>query len=364
MNILFFTENLYFGGKERRLLELIMYLKKNTDYSIALVITEPLIHYINVYNLNIPVKIIKRKLTKYDPLVFIKFCRYCYQFRPDIIHAWGRMSTFYAVPAKLIFKVPLISNLIADAKRSFRIYSLSNFFFKMDIFFSDTVLSNSMAGLKAYGIRSSKAKVIWNGVDLERFTKNFDIESVRNEFGIKSLNVIIMVATFTKFKDYDLFLDVAKGIEEIRSDTSFVAVGDGPELNRIKKRAKEEGINNVIFTGPQTNVESIIAASDIGILTTYSEGVSNSIMEYMALGKPVITSDLNGGSNEIIVEGDTGYCMERSLDKIIQRVIFLLDNADVRIEMGRKGRQRVFSLFSIEKMGEDFKRIYENTVLE
>lgn len=362
MRILFFTENLYYGGKERRLLELILYLRSNTNYTIALVITEPEIHFSYVHDLGIPIKIIRRKVLRFDPLLFISFYKYCRRFKPDIIHTWGKMTTFYAIPTKLALRVSLISNLIADAQRNYKSLSLDNFFYKSDVFFADAILSNSLAGLKAYRITSHKAKVILNGVNLDRFMQKFDIESIRKEYGFNTPLIIVMVASFTRFKDYDLFLDVAKEVGKTRSDTSFVAVGDGSEWNRIKKRITDEQINNVILTGPQNAVERIIAVSDIGLLTTYSEGISNSIIEYMALGKPVIVSDLIGGSSEIVLTGETGFCTARSISAIVPLVNRLLDNENIRFKLGAAGKQRIISTFSIEKMSKAFMEIYEKTV--
>jgi glycosyltransferase involved in cell wall biosynthesis len=362
MNILFFTENLFYGGKERRLLELIGYLKTHSDYSMVLVITEPEIHFNHIYDLGIPVKIIRRKVLKYDPLLFIKFYKFCSQFKPDIIHTWGKMTTFYAIPVKLLRKIPLISNLVADARGNYNVFSLSNGFLKTDIFFSDVILSNSNAGLLAYNIKSPKAKVISNGVDLKRFQQQFNIENVRKELGITKQYMILMVASFTKYKDYDLFIEVAKGIGKIRSDALFVAVGDGPEWSQIKKRVIEEQIKNVVLTGSKNEVEIIIAASDIGLLCTYSEGISNSIIEFMALGKPVISTDMIGGSKEIIIDGVTGYCTERNVKVIVGLTDFLLNNPELRVSMGNKGKQRINSHFSISRMGEDFKNLYKKVL--
>lgn len=358
MRILFFTESLVWGGKERRLLELIQYLKTHTDYSMALVITEPLIHFVYVYDIDIPIIIIKRKYIKYDPLPFIKFYMYCHKFNPDIIHAWGRMTTFYAIPSKIIRRIPLITSMITDAKRWYKTISLKNLIFNVDVFFSDMVLSNSEAGLIIREINAPKTRVIRNGVRLERFQQKFDIFKEREELGVKTEFLLVMVASFTETKDYDLFLDLATEICKIRNDVTFIAVGDGPEMKHIQKRIIDEQIHNVLLTGAQRDVEHIIAASDIGLLCTYSEGISNAIIEYMALGKPVISTDLLGGSKEIVIEGETGYCTDRNIEKIIALITILLDNSELRVSMGEKGRERINSHFSISRMGKDFESVY------
>jgi glycosyltransferase involved in cell wall biosynthesis len=362
MKILFFTESLTCGGKERRILELIQYLKQHTDYEISLVLTENIIHYEYVHDLGIPIKIIKRKGIKYDPQPFLKFYKYCKHFKPDIIHTWGKMTTFYAIPTKIFRGIPLISSMIADAHRDYKVISFNYFFFRSDIFFANRVLSNSKAGLLAYKIHLAKATTILNGVHLERFQQKYDLPKVRAEFNVVTKFMVTMVAAFSELKDYDLFLDVAKEIGVLRNDVTLVGVGDGPLLEHIKQRIKKENINNVILTGKQKDVERIVAASDIGLLCTFSEGISNSIIESMALGKPVISTDLIGGSKEVIVDGETGYCVERNTGKIVSLLNHLLDNEELRVMMGNKGRERISNHFSIKRMSEEYVKVYEEVM--
>lgn len=364
MNILFFMDSLTYGGKERRILELIQYLKEHTDYTITLVLTEKLIQYQYVYELGIHIEIIERKWIKHDPRLFVKFYKYCSRVNPDIIHSWGSMTTFYAIPTKLIRRIPLICSLIADAKSEIKLFSLKNLFFRSVIFFSNAILSNSNAGLIAYKITSPKSKVIWNGVHLERFQQKYDIEKVREELRVPTNFIVVMIARFSRMKDYDLFLDVAKELSKIRDDTTLIGVGDGPEWKRIQQRIKNENISNVILTGNRKDVEPIIAASDIGLLCTFTEGISNSIMELMALGKPVISTDTIGGSKEIIIEGETGYCVERNTSKIVSLINFLLNNEELRISMGNNGRKRINSHFSINKMGKEFILVYNEVLAQ
>jgi glycosyltransferase involved in cell wall biosynthesis len=362
MRILFFTESLIRGGKERRMLELMKYIKQHTDYEMSLVIMEDVIEYEYVYDLGIPIVLIERKGLKYDPRPFIKFYKYCSSYKPDIIHAWTKMSTFYAIPAKLIRRLPLITSMIADALTNYKLSSMDHFFYSADFYFPDVIISNSKAGLKAYKINSSRAKVIWNGVSLERFQNQYDIVKVKDDLRIATKFMVVMVATFSLLKDYDLFLDVAKEIQKIRNDVTFAGIGDGSEWDRINRRVENEKIKNVVLTGQQKEVEKIIAASDIGILCTYSEGISNSIIECMAMGKPVISTDLTGGSKEIILEGETGYCCERNVEKIVYLLDSLLNNTDLRISMGNKAKDRIASDFTIKRMGEEFAMVYKEVL--
>ena len=362
MKILFFIEEFGFGGKERRLMELIHYLKQNTAFELAMVLTENQVEFEMIHELNVPIKIISRRGLKRDPRVFIKFLKFCYQFQPDIVHAWGFMTTFYAIPAKFRLKIPLVSSMITVARQGFPNASLNNLFFRVSCKFSDSIISNSKAGLKAFNVNSGKAKVIYNGVRLERFKQDFRPMEIRDSLRIKTLYIVIMVATFSRFKDYDLFLGIAKEVARSRRDITFVGVGGGPDWNRIKERVVSEEIENVVLTGRRSDVEHLIYASDIGLLCTFSEGISNSIIEYMALSKPVIATDLEGGSRELIADGETGFCIRRDIQEAVAKINLLIDDETARLSMGEKGESRIRSLFSVERMGREFVELYNEFV--
>ncbi len=363
MKILFFAESLTSGGKERRILELISYLTHHTEHEVSLVLTEHEIYYTAVYDLGITIKIFKRKFLKYDPRLFISFSKYCKEYSPDIIHTWGKMTSFYAIPARIFCKVPLVSNLISDTNKRFKPLSIDSFFFNAGMYYSSAILANSNAGLLAYNIKTPKASVIYNGVNLKRFEQSFDIQKEKEILGIKTPYAVVMVAIFSALKDYDLFVEIAKKIGEMRDDVTFVGVGNGVDFHRIQQRIKDEKINNICLPGYKNNVESIIAASDIGLLCTYSEGISNSIIEYMGLSKPVITTDLTGGSNEIVVHGETGYIIDRNAEEIVNSINSLLDNKELRDSMGAKGRQIIADKFSIDRMGKEFESVYNEVAL-
>lgn len=358
--ILFFTESLRAGGKERRMIELLHYFKNKTDYAMHVVTTEEEVHYKYFYDLNIPLTILKRKWLKKDPAMFVRFYRIAKQFNPDIIHTWGTMTTFYAIPSKIILRRALLANLIANAKSDFNSYSLSNLFFKSSCYYSDSIIGNSSAGFLAYGIKSKKRCLIYNGARLERFEINADKNAVKKSIGVNTKYIVIMVASMADNKDYDLFLDIAKNVQSINKDVAFVAVGDGPNFHRIQKRRDEENIKNAILLGKRNDAETLIYASDIGILCTYSEGISNSILEYMALGKPVIATDINGGSKEIIEDGESGFIMTNNVEQICNKINILLNNEVVRKQLGNKGRDVIEKRFTIERMGREYLKLYES----
>lgn len=259
-------------------------------------------------------------------------------------------------------KKVLISNLIADAKKTFASCTLSNFFFRVSLRFSDIILSNSQAGLNAYSVKNSNAYLIYNGINLNRFNKLEDIKELKESLKICGKSIVIMVASASINKDYNLFLDVAKHIYTKQQNIVFLGVGGGTELSSIQERIKDEKIHNVKMLGLRNDIESLIAASDIGVLFTnnrlHGEGISNSIMEYMALGKPVITTDFEGGSRELICDGESGFIFERNIQTISNKILELINNRELSASIGEKGKKIIESKFTIDQMGENFVNMY------
>ena len=106
--ILFFIGSLKGGGKERRLIELLTYLNQKCSYELMVVVTGAEIDYAAFYKLNVHYQVITKKWKKNDLSVFSQFYKICEQFKPHLIHTWGRMQSFYALPAVIGKKIPMV----------------------------------------------------------------------------------------------------------------------------------------------------------------------------------------------------------------------------------------------------------------
>src|SRR5262249_29496798 len=113
------------------------------------------------------------------------------------------------------------------------------------------------------------------------------------------------------------------------------------------------------FLGKQKAVEGIVDTFDIGVLSTFTEGISNSIMEYMALRKPVVATD-GGGTKELVVDGETGFLVPpRDPYALAARVDYLLENPDIARRMGEAGESRLRRAFSMNVMIDRSVMLYE-----
>ena len=361
MKILFFIGTLQSGGKERRLIELLSYLKMHTSYEMMVVLRQKKIDYQTFNNLDIPFKVLTEKYIKKDIRIPFNFLKICVEYKPDVIHSWGAMPATVALLSIILKRIPHLNSQITSAPRTYKKCSLSTIQNKINFKFSDIILSNSLAGLDSFHPPKSKSKVIYNGVNPERFYNLPDKDEIRKKYNIKTSFAVVMVASFTDNKDFDLFINIASYIYSIRKDISFVCVGGGKNLKRIKDNSSE--VSNIIFTGRIDDVEAIINSCDIGVLfSTKGEGISNSILEYMALGKPVIANDA-GGNNEIISHQKSGLIITyESSDEIGQLIIGLINSPEIRERYGIEGKRIIQEKFSLDRMGQDFEKLYSELI--
>lgn len=357
MRVLHFIESLRLGGKERQVVELLKGLSKFTNIESFLVCMEEEDFYLpEIKQIAVPMKFLIRK-TRWDPLIFLKLLGLVKEFKPDIIHTNSLMNSFYAFPICKCLRIKLINGSIRNALNQGGIrWKLEKFFLRC----ADFRIANSKAGLKSRGfsINSGNNFVIYNGFDFSRLIAVPDTNKTKNSLGIKGQKVVGMVAEFSHYKDYETFIEAAKMILHKRNDVIFLAIGDGDNLDTCKKMVDERR-DGIRFLGSRKDVEAIVSVFDIGVLSTYTEGISNSIMEYMVLGKPVIVTD-GGGSNEIVSDGKSGFLIPPKNPQLMaEKIQFLINNQSIAKKMGEAGRILLKRNFTLEKMVKNTIQLYE-----
>lgn len=364
MKILFFIGSLGSGGKERRLVELLTYLKQKNKYDILVLLAYNEIAYPQFKTLGIHYVDLQKKPQNKDISVFFKIHKIIKEFKPDIIHTWGGMQTFYMLPASIYHKIPLINSQITNAPPMIKLNLFSSFVNYCNFKFSTIILANSYAGLRAYKMDTSpKAKVIYNGMNMHRFNNLMGIETIKNKYNIITKYAIVMVASYSKNKDFDRFYKVAKYVTLKEKDITFIAVGGIPHDTSIHKKMIALTTSNIIFHGPSKEVESLVNACDVGILfSTQGEGISNAILEYMALGKTVIVDEC-GGTPEYVKEGENGFfTTNRSIEKVGDLIIDIINQPQRRKRIGNNAIKTIQTMFTLEQMGKEFEMLYHNVL--
>ncbi|AEW03325.1 group 1 glycosyl transferase [Niastella koreensis] len=365
--ILFFIGSLKVGGKERRLVELLTYLQARPGYELLVILTNPIIQYQSFLKLNINYQVIAKTWKKMDVSILYKFYKKCKQFKPHIIHTWGRMQTLHALPAVIGQRIPLVNGQITSAPHNAARWSMNRLVDLTNFYFSRIIIANSHAGMKSFRPPGKKTKVIYNGLNLQRFENLDSPESMKVKYGIKTPFAVVMVATFSNKKDYPLFFSIAQQITRIRNDISFVAVGDNStdmsEFEQYRELANRN--SRVVLTGRIRDVEALVNCCTIGVLFSdkiNGEGISNSIIEYMGLAKPVIANDA-GGTKEVVHHEENGYLIARHTEnEIVKLIIDLIDNPEKISAFGKASRKIIEESFTLDRMGKAYVQTYREVI--
>ncbi len=368
MTILFVADNIGGGGKERRMLELIKSLSKDPAYKIILVaISDMGTGYDYMYDF--PITIIESDRDyKYSTKPFFVIKGAIEKYKPDIVHSWGTMSSSYMLPLLPFRKFKFINGIIADAPASIDWHNKNYFRGKITYLFSDVVLSNSLAGIRSYDAPVNKTYCIYNGIDMARFKNLPSPEALKKELGIEHFSFVVgMVGAFHDRKDFQTFTEAAVQIVKEHKDICFLLVGEGKNRVPIENSIPEEAKNNILFLGRRPDVEAINQIFDVGVLCTNSdvhgEGVSNAIIEYMSLQKPVIATE-GGGTNEVVVDNENGFLIKnKDVEGLINKLLYFYKNRDAVKKMGEKALGTIREKFMLDRMTSEFIAVYNGKTL-
>jgi glycosyltransferase involved in cell wall biosynthesis len=227
------------------------------------------------------------------------------------------------------------------------------------------VVANSEAAKQAAitveGLPASRIDVLYNGVDLAKYSGTGD-PNLLDQLGIPRRSRIVgIVANYRPVKDLPMFLRAASIIAARHADAVFLLVGQGPLRQSMEDLAEQLRIRGkVFFTNGAGSVSGYLPLLEVGCLSSLNEGFSNSILEYMAAGLAVVATDV-GGNREAIVEGVTGFLTPAGDEKnFAERVITLLEDADLRKTMGENGHARCEKYFSMETCVAHYEHYYES----
>lgn len=367
MKILFFINGIFLGGKERRLLELMKEIKKRQQFEFELVVMHPEINYQEVLGLGIKIHYLIRK-RKNDISIFKGLYRICKQGHIDIIHCWDSMTAVYAIPVCKLLKIKLVNGMVVDTPVKQNLLNKNWLRARLTFPFSEIVVGNSKAGLNAYAAPLKKSICIYNGMDLSRFRNLENPNTVRQEiFGVNSdsLFIVGMVAAFEIRKDYSTVIQAAIDLTAKFESIRFLLVGGGEYLNEMQKLVPEHLKHKIVFLGKRSKVENIINVFDVGILITNSkvhgEGISNSIIEYMALGKPVIATR-GGGTDEIVFNNENGYLINPHHPKELEEKIEMVMKDENRARFGKTGIKMANEKFDLKEMTSIYSSIYQKLI--
>jgi glycosyltransferase involved in cell wall biosynthesis len=311
------------------------------------------------------------KQGKFDLLCLFRVYRQILRWKPLIVQPFLTPATFFGLLPAIWSRVPVIIVTERNAGVRKDMGAGARLFLKMEDFFSryaDLAISNSEAGKQSLvqrGISPERIRTIYNGLNFQRLlTDKTQVQQVRQRYNIPPhIPVVGMMARFSLQKNHGAFFSLAALVNQMRPDVHFALLGDGPRRSEMEALCESLGLRQqTTFFGEHADVGPYLSTFDVMVLTSDAEGCSNSILEAMSLGKPVVATDV-GGNREVIVPGETGFLVPRGdVNTAANRVIDLLHRTEKAREMGNRARGIVLSRFSLEKMVNEYSNVFETTL--
>jgi len=298
-----------------------------------------------------------------DPTLPLRLALLLRRKRVDILHAhlWGTLIEGLAA-AKLAGVRTVIHGehgKIADRPR--QIFAQRWAWRKVkQVLAVSSALADRMS--RVVGFPRDAIQVFPNGVDSDRFRPSDTPKSeLRRQFGLPPGGLLIgMVARLVGFKDHAGVLRAVANLRKRGLDAHLALAGDGPLGDELKRLAHELDIAAYVhFLGQLPRVEPLLGALDVFVSnSSHNEGMSNAMLEAMASGVPVVATRV-AASPELLDEGRAGLLIPpRDAESSVQALRQLAHAPDMRISLGRAGRQRIVQRYGISTMVKSYSELY------
>jgi glycosyltransferase involved in cell wall biosynthesis len=239
----------------------------------------------------------------------------------------------------------------------------------MGRFFPDRIITNSDA-VGSFFVNGGRTETVYNGVDLAQFNSELDGKRVRSEFKVgKHTKLIGVIGHFAPLKGYEELLGAVREVVGAGFNVKLALVGECiyPHSKSYKEKllslANSPGLKErVIFAGYREDIPELLASFDLFVLPSRSEGFGRVNLEAMAMGIPVISTNV-GGIPEVVEDGVTGILVPPGNSNALSHAIMrLLDDPHMRETMGREGRKRVEERFTLQGHVQRIQEIYRDVL--
>lgn len=214
--------------------------------------------------------------------------------------------------------------------------------------------------LESNRIDANKIKVIYNGIKIDEFEISEE-NNYRKRLSLTDNDYVIgTVARLSLEKDQKTLIDAFEIICKQFENARLIIVGDGLLRAELEEHCVNLKIKNkVFFMGFRDDVANILNIFDVFVLSSRTEGISLTLLEAMAAGKPIVATDV-GGNPEVVADGVTGVLVPTNDPiKMAKSIINILENKKLSKAMAGNGRKRVEEIFSQEKMVMEYEKLYK-----
>lgn len=307
------------------------------------------------------------KILTIHPLLLFRLAVRIKKFKPDIILLNGSKTLKYgALAKKLLFGRFKLVYRVIDSPVFWNTSFLTKFYYNKII----VPIIDAAAGVSHASLRDMKdlytfskpSKVIHRAVNFSSFANTASKEICRLKLGIsKDKKVLIFIGNLTSQKRPDRLIEVVKRVYAIEKNIHTLILGDGSLRGEMELKVQSAGLQSIFsFLGYQENVGSFIAASDVLLLTSDTEGLPGVIPEAAYFEVPSIASNV-GGVAECIKDEISGFILDKDdVEGFVRKSIYLLQNHEIRNAMGHRARELALNDFDITNVANQYADFFKS----
>ena len=291
--------------------------------------------------------------------------RFLIECGADVSYDRTFLMTLIAAEAAQRVGVPNVSTIVTDPPVGFPLVAGRFQFFKKRILRrlyqnSDRVLANSHGAARSaehfYGLEPESVEVAYNGVDIPHVQQKADVPITDDWWNHpatqKPLIKIVTAGRLDQKKGFHLLIAAIKKLRasDLDAELRLAILGEGPMRDMLQAQIQKFGLGDTIrLTGFQPNAPSWYRSADLFVLPSLLEGMPNVLLEAMACGTPVLSTDCKSGPREILGDNEFGrLCEPGSADALAQGIRQFIEHAESRNRYTSSAKARVADQFSIQ----------------
>jgi glycosyltransferase involved in cell wall biosynthesis len=292
--------------------------------------------------------------SQYHPSIFVGNVATKFVKKPHVFtyHGFAPIGTWRNYKQRLKMIDHRVGTFLALRSRVYKIITVSNF------------LKEEL--VEKYFVNENRIRVIYNGVDTERFNPNINGSCVKTFYGLKNCPVVLYLGRLAPYKGVQFLIEAIPRVLEKVPETKFLISGamryDIADLSQLLRNLEVE--KSVIFAGyvSEQKVPELYASCDVFCYPSLWEGFGLTPAEAQACGKPVVGFD-TCAIPEVVKNMRTGLLVEpRNVEALAEGLVSLLQDEERRFHMGLEARKRVLRLFSWDKAAEETLQVYHEVL--
>ena len=215
------------------------------------------------------------------------------------------------------------------------------------------------------GADRRKCLVVYNAVDVDDFKTSLGSDEAKRRIGlVPDCRTVSLIANLRPEKNRKMFLKMGSCVLDRHPNTRFLIIGDGPLRAEIEAQIKAMEIGDQVrLLGIRSDIPELLAATDVSVLTSEYEGLSNTLLESMCAGVSVVTTDFKGIEN-VLTHGQDGFVVPCGDAKAMaEKIGRLLRDPALRRQIGETAKKRIEAQFSLKAMADSlctgYQRLFE-----